>query len=111
MDFNTYQSATDATAIYPQAGTGHPNAVNYAILGLIGEAGEIANKWKKHLRDGTPLEELFPLLAGETGDVLWYLARLCMEMGYSLDEVAAMNLDKLEMRRTRHVLSGSGDDR
>jgi|SRR4029077_1133412 NTP pyrophosphatase (non-canonical NTP hydrolase) len=111
MDFNTYQTATDTTAIYTHAGQGDTVAVNYAILGLIGEAGEIANKWKKHYRDGISLDELYPVIASELGDVLWYAARLALEMGYSFSMVAEENLQKLQYRKQREVLTGSGDDR
>lgn len=111
MDFNVYQAATDRTAIYPQAGTGSVAAINYAILGLVGEAGEIANKWKKHFRDGIPLEELLPIISDEVGDVIWYVARLAKEMGYSFNLVAEHNLEKLSYRHEREVLTGSGDNR
>lgn len=111
MDFNNYQTATDKTAIYPQAGTGSIAAINYAILGLAGEAGEIANKWKKFFRDDIPLEELLPLISGEVGDVLWYVARLAKEMGFTLNIVAEQNLEKLTYRQQREVLTGAGDDR
>lgn len=111
MDFAAYQSATDSTAIYPKAGTGDWTAINYAIVALAGESGELANKWKKFLRDGTPVEELYPVMIAELGDILWYMARLALEMGYSLDTVAQDNLAKLEFRRRRDALSGSGDNR
>jgi NTP pyrophosphatase (non-canonical NTP hydrolase) len=111
MDFNNYQTATDKTAIYTHAGRGDSNAVNYVILGLIGEAGEIANKWKKHYRDGIPLEDLYPAIAGELGDVLWYAARLALEMGFSFNLVAEQNLEKLSYRQQRDTLTGSGDTR
>lgn len=111
MEFSKYQNATNSTAIYPQAGTGQPAALNYVIVALAGEAGELLNKWKKYLRDGTPLDELYPLIVEEAGDMYWYLARLAMEMGYSSDAIAQTNLQKLEDRKRRDVLSGSGDHR
>lgn len=111
MDFSTYQSATDSTAIYPSAGKGNFEALNYVLVSLGGEAGEILNKWKKYLRDGTSLPELYPAMIEELGDILWYCARAATEMGYTFDDVVIANLDKLESRRQRNVLSGSGDHR
>lgn len=111
MDFQHYQNATDSTAIYPGAGSGSPAAVNYAILGLAGEAGEIANAWKKFYRDGIPSDVMYARIRSELGDLLWYAARLAMEMGSSLDEVALDNLDKLESRKKDGTLTGSGDYR
>jgi NTP pyrophosphatase (non-canonical NTP hydrolase) len=111
VDFNHYQNATDKTAIYPSAGKGNPAALNYVLVALGGEAGEVLNKWKKYLRDGTSLDELYPLIADELGDILWYCARAALEMGYSFSDVADQNLFKLENRQKREVLSGSGDNR
>lgn len=76
----------------------------------MGEAGELANKWKKVLRgDGGDLFNSF--VAAELGDVLWYLARLADECGYTLEEIASYNLKKLADRKARGALTGAGDDR
>ena len=111
LTFDGYQLATSATAIYP-ADT-EIAALSYVTLGLVGEAGEIANKVKKILRDGAG--EVTPAirktLASEVGDVLWYLTRLADELGYSIEEIAADNLSKLLDRLNRDVLQGSGDNR
>jgi NTP pyrophosphatase (non-canonical NTP hydrolase) len=105
-----YQRFTRDTAIYPGAMTGSVQALTYLALGLTGEAGEIANKAKKLLRDGdTP--ELRYALTGELGDVLWYLTRLADELYISLESLAASNAAKLRDRQVRGVLGGSGDHR
>lgn len=108
--FFKYQNATRETAVYPHVDTGDIEALSYCALGLVGEAGEVANKIKKLLRDGdTP--ELRRAARGELGDVLWYLARLADELGVSLSGVAEANLAKLHDRKARGVLGGSGDNR
>lgn len=79
-------------------------------LGLVGEAGEFAEKVKKKYRT-TPLLPDAASMGKELGDVLWYLARLADVYGYSMTQIMAMNVDKLESRRTRGVLQGTGDNR
>lgn len=103
MEFDHYQDKTEETAIYPEE-----NALSYLALGLNGEAGEVAEKIKKHIRDGKELDEEF---AKELGDVMWYLARLIDELDADMSEVAEANLDKLFDRKDRNKLQGSGDDR
>lgn len=113
LAFDEYQQLTNVTAIYPEAGTGSAQALAYVSLGLVGEAGEIANKVKKVLRDsdGKLSEETRLALLGELGDVHWYLARLATELGASSGLVAQENLNKLLDRKERGVLKGSGDTR
>lgn len=108
-----YQILTEVTAIYPEAGTGSAQALAYVALGLVGEAGEVANKVKKVLRDsdGEVSEEVRQALVGEVGDVLWYLARLSTELKTSLGVVGQENITKLLDRKDRGVLKGSGDTR
>ncbi|MFN9631777.1 MAG: nucleoside triphosphate pyrophosphohydrolase family protein [Cyanobacteriota bacterium] len=109
MDFQTYQTQTATTARYPNVGA---NPV-YPTLGLCGEAGEVADKVKKVLRDngGQFSEELRADLALELGDVLWYLARLASELELDLGAIAEANLAKLASRAERNVIGGSGDRR
>ena len=94
----------------------------YPTLGLTGEAGEVAEKVKKLYRDDEinfmredMTDELTPEqskdLALELGDILFYLAAIAGDIGYSLEEIADMNIDKLASRRERNKLSGSGDHR
>jgi NTP pyrophosphatase (non-canonical NTP hydrolase) len=113
MDFTEYQRRTRETAIYPHAGEQHIDGLLYLTLGLCGEGGEVANKIKKVVRDsgGVVEPERLIAIAEECGDVLWYLARLCAEMGVDLGEVAALNIAKLESRHARHVIGGEGDQR
>ena len=113
MRLNDYQDQTLATAIYPGATFGTNTAINYTILGLVGEAGEVAGKWKKVIRDdnGVLSLETSNALTDELADVLWYVARAADELGYSLTELAQKNLDKLNSRAERGALGGSGDNR
>ena len=108
MNANSYQQWTISTAIYPGAGTGNDAELSYLGLGLNGEAGEVADKIKKHLRDGK-LD--IGGIVYELGDVCWYVARLAESLGYSLEDVLEINHSKLESRKTRDVLTGSGDER
>lgn len=110
MDINDYQKRTDQTAIYPHHGTRNPTAINYCVLGAIGEAGELANTWKKAVRDGD-FAAARERIRYELGDVLWYIARLADEVGMTLEQVAQTNLDKLNDRKARNRLGGSGDNR
>ena len=105
MYLSQYQKQAAETAIYPKN-----KALEYLALGLVGEAGEVANKIKKVIRDG-PSPHFEENVMQELGDVLWYLAMLSTELGYSLDTIADKNLWKLANRKTRNVLGGSGDNR
>jgi NTP pyrophosphatase (non-canonical NTP hydrolase) len=109
MEFSEYQALSRRTATYPCAG----EDMTYPALGLCGEAGEVAEKVKKTLRDdgGVLSHERREALSRELGDVLWYLAQLATEAGLELESIAADNLDKLLSRQERGVLRGSGDDR
>ena len=109
MRLSDYQARSRRTANYPDAGAN----IVYPTLGLAGEAGEVAEKVKKMLRDdaGVMTGERLEALAGELGDVLWYVAQVATEAGLDLDAIAQANLDKLLSRQQRGVLSGSGDQR
>jgi NTP pyrophosphatase (non-canonical NTP hydrolase) len=109
MRISDYQALSRRTATYPDAGEN----IVYPTLGLAGEAGEVAEKVKKMLRDdsGCMTTERREALAGELGDVLWYVAQVATEAGLDLEQIAQANLDKLLSRQQRGVLSGSGDQR
>lgn len=109
MDFEEYQKISRKTAIYPDK----DNNFVYVTLGLIGEAGEVAEKIKKVLRDSNGIldEERKQSLKKELGDVLWYLAQLSTELGLSLDDIACFNIEKLSSREQRGTLHGDGDNR
>ncbi len=109
MEFNEYQKKTDVTAKYPDKG----NNFIYPTLGLVGEAGEVAEKIKKILRDndGVVSDERREELKKEIGDVLWYVSQLSSELGLSLDDVAQLNIEKLMSRLERGKINGSGDNR
>lgn len=83
------------------------------VLGINGEAGEIAEKVKKIIRDKNAVvsEADKQELAKEVGDVLWYLAVFAHHLGVPLETIAQQNLDKLQSRKKRGVLQGSGDNR
>ena len=109
MDFNTYQDNGRFTAQYPNLGS---NFI-YPTLGLVGEAGEVAEKVKKVIRDkkGVFDDESKKGLKKELGDVLWYISNLCTEFNFNLDDIALQNLEKLKLRAAKGKISGSGDDR
>jgi len=107
VDF--YEMKASQTAIFPKA-----QALEYLALGLTSEAGEVAGKVKKLIRDGEDMEgfELKKLaIASEIGDVLWYCAMMAKEVGVPLNEIMKENLKKLHGRKERGTLQGSGDTR
>lgn len=108
MNLNEYQSLAQRTAVFPEA-----LGIVYCTLALNGEAGELAEKVKKVIRDndGQWTDEKLKAAAGELGDVLWYVANLAAQLGFNLEEVAQMNLEKLQSRLERGKIKGSGDDR
>ena len=100
-----YQHKACSTAIFPKE-----TALAYLTLGLAGEAGEIANKAKKLIRDGdNPAKRAE--ITKELGDVCWYIAVLAQELGVNLGRVMEDNLEKLADRKSRGMLQGSGDNR
>ena len=109
MDFKTYQKNARLTALYPDLGSNYI----YPTLGLVGEAGEVAEKVKKVIRDKKGIfdEESKKGLKKELGDVLWYVSNLCTEFNFNLDDIALQNLEKLKLRAAKGRITGSGDDR
>lgn len=115
MELNEYQKKAMTTCM--------PSSENfsYMFLNLVGEVGEFASKVAKAIRK----DEIFIFenhidlnqdwyssdLKKEAGDILWQLSGLCHVMGWSLEEVAQQNLDKLASRKQRNVIDGSGDNR
>jgi len=109
MDFNDYQRRAGDTAVYPAIG----HNIIYPTLGLLSEAGEIANVVKKIFRDhGGEIDEgVKDKIALELGDALWYIARIAAELDIPLEQVASRNLDKLRDRQSRGAIHGYGDYR
>lgn len=103
MGLNAYQKAAAKTAVYKAE-----HSILYPALGLAGEAGEVANKVKKMLRDGTFDRSD---IAAEVGDVLWYIAALSRDLNLNMHDLAMGNLEKLYGRKARGTLQGSGDKR
>lgn len=109
MDLDDYQRAALTTA----APRDKRNELLHLVLGLVGESGEVAEKFKKWVRDCDCDEARIDRadIAKELGDVLWYLAVLADYLDLSLDDIAAGNLAKVASRQRRGVLGGSGDNR
>jgi NTP pyrophosphatase (non-canonical NTP hydrolase) len=109
VDLEAYQRSALRTA----APRDKQNELLHLVLGLVGESGEIAEKFKKWVRDQDCDESRIDRadLSKELGDVLWYIAVLADYFDLSLDEVARTNLAKLASRQQRGALGGSGDDR
>lgn len=112
LTMNDYQADMAVTAFYK-------HKVIYPCLGLASEAGEVLGKIKKLMRDDQiTFGETFKLtdmqradIAAELGDVLWYVAAIARDLGISLNEVAHMNIERLQSRKARGKLGGSGDRR
>jgi len=107
-DLDMYQKVALTTAIYPRE-----QAIIYPTLGLTGEAGEVANKVKKIIRDGSDSkdEKLVSEIKAEIGDCLWYIAVLANDFDIKLSDIASANLIKLENRKKNNTIHGSGDER
>jgi NTP pyrophosphatase (non-canonical NTP hydrolase) len=99
LELNEYQTLGGGTAVYK-----YSDPLVYTIIALCGEAGELANKLKKYMRAGTERDPA--VLMDELGDVLWYVQETAKVLGYTLEEVAQFNLDKLKARREQNVKVG-----
>ena len=110
MTFEEYQKQALTTVL--STGNEFRDLLHW-VLGINGEAGEVAEKVKKIIRDkgGVVSEEDKKELAKELGDVMWYIAVFAHDLGVPLDQIAQQNLDKLKSRKERGVLGGSGDNR
>lgn len=112
MNFNEYQKKSRETWI-----TGHNHDKVRAVLGLVGESGEVAEKFKKKLRgddkySGQEGRFVFDNeMLNELGDIMYYVARMCDYSGFSLEDVAVHNIDKLFKRKAEGKIKGSGDNR
>lgn len=129
MDIGIYQERSRETAIYDQevdrrvdftmhdeeaAALKTDLRIFYVTLGLAGEAGELANKAKKLIRDADSHDKVAEIIVSmieELGDIMWYVAAVAHELGADLDEICKENLKKLSSRKCRGVLKGSGDER
>lgn len=111
MDFAEYQEKASVTATF--TGKQEEHQLMYLALGTCGEAGEIAEKIKKCIRndEGVITNETRELLKLEIGDVLWYLSQLSRVMGFTLDDAAQANIAKIMDRKARGVIKSSGDTR
>lgn len=103
--FDYYQSKCNLTAIFPE-----DQALEYLALGLCSEAGEVAGKLKKKIRDGEPAN-FKEDMAAEIGDVFWYIAVLADRLGLNLSDIAFDNLSKVMLRKANNTIKGSGDKR
>ena len=116
MELNNYQEMAMTTCM--------PSCENfsYMFLNLVGEVGEFSSKVAKYIRKGRAdvrrnhielniSDEELTDLKNEVGDMLWQTAGLCKVMGWSLEDVAQMNLNKLSSRQKRGVIDGNGDNR
>ncbi len=103
MSLNDYQNMASKTAIYSLQ-----HQILYPALGLAGEAGEVANKVKKMIRDNKFDRDG---IAAELGDVLWYVSALARDLNIDMQDLAMQNLEKLYSRKERGTLGGNGDNR
>jgi NTP pyrophosphatase (non-canonical NTP hydrolase) len=110
MDMDEYQKLAARTGAVPD---GTVLQLYDLGLGIAGEAGEVAEKLKKSIRDdGAQItDERKESLKKEIGDVLWYLSQLSRALGFLFSEVAQVNIDKLWERHQKGLIRGSGDNR
>ncbi len=113
MNFSDYQKKAITTDL--SGGVHDITTVHFfdKLLGLVGETGEIAEKFKKIYRDkgGKFDADAKAAMEKELGDVLWYLSVISSYLGISFDDVAEHNIEKLFSRKKRNTLKGSGDNR
>ena len=83
---------------------------DYAVLGLVGEVGELFGLMAKAVRDGRKFDHE-QNVKKELGDILWFVSAIAEDNGFTLEEIARSNINKLQDRKSRNVLQGSGDNR
>jgi NTP pyrophosphatase (non-canonical NTP hydrolase) len=113
MTFHAYEWEVEKAAFYPHAHDGTFPSVLYGAIGLNGEAGEVAEKVKKVWRDKDSVvsQEDALEIVKELGDCLFYITRMANELGYSIEDVAEINVNKFLTRKREGTLQGSGDNR
>ena len=114
MNFDEYQKAALTTETDGNEDRSiDSRAFHTKLLGLIGETGEIAEKFKKIYRDndGKMSQEQLDDMKKELGDVLWYIATVAEYLGINMQDIAEFNIEKLASRKKRGKLQGSGDNR
>lgn len=84
--------------------------INYSMIGLASEVGEVASLIKKRMRDGVPAD-FHKTMKSELGDVLWYWCRLAQAFDLNIADIMLSNIWKLEDRAARGTIGGSGDNR
>lgn len=102
MNINQYQYDANKTRL-PSADE------NYSLLGFVGEVGELYSLLAKSIRDNKQLDT--EMVKKELGDCLWFIAAIATDFGFTLEEVAETNLNKLQKRKKNNTLTGSGDER
>ncbi len=113
MTIDDYSKTAISTLMSDHAITDMDAALLSQVFGLVGESGEVAEKFKKLIRDkhGKIGDEDKQEILKELGDILWYVNSVATLLDSSLEEVAQKNLDKVLSRKDRGVTSGSGDNR
>ncbi len=107
MKFSDYETIVEKTDLNCSV---NGDRLAYALIGMIGEIGEFAEKVKRIYRKDHELNADYKhLLALELGDVLWYLTKAAKELGYKLEDIARLNLEKLEKRLKENKIRGKGD--
>ncbi len=106
MTLNEYQALARLFSQYPKE-----HELIALTLGLSNEAGEVAGKLKKFLRDDKDIHHTRAAMLDECGDTLWYLSNLIQVLGSNLEDVATANYNKLADRQARGVIRGDGDAR
>ena len=101
----TYKKFTQETAQYPKG-----RELDYLMIGLANEVGELLGKYKKMIR-GDETKQSFEGWVGELGDIMWYFVRICDVIDVTLYEVMVQNVEKLNNRMKRNLIKGDGDDR